>query len=925
MYTPESVAVARNTANIVDIVGEVVNLKKAGVNLQGLCPFHQEKSPSFTVSPVRNTYHCFGCGVGGDAVDFLIRRGKTFRDAIKSIADRYNVPLVEQYGREVTEANHDLRTQLRATASVLQGHFAAAQSEAAAKYWTGRGLTQETCDQFGLGYCDGTKPPHVTDEALRSIGGINEAGNLIFYKRSTIPIHDALGNVCAWGARAIEGDTKAKYINSPETEIYTKRWTWYNLHRATPHIRQKQEVWIVEGYMDCMALWQWGIHNAVALCGTAITSDHITVLRRFNGDKPLRIILALDNETGGDADQTKAAVKKAYRAAVEMLLPVGEVLAVSYPKKIKDMGDTLTARLDPASFQKKDAISTWVEHNYPEDMDKASPSEIAAFQEETAKLLALVKRDNVRDVYINQLSTLLRISPRSLEKIVREIRTEGESTQKNRKADEWKYIKVADDYFERQINYDIFTKSSQVIYVRRKRQELCSEGVAVNSLKRFHNWICEPSHLKYRRVVEIHHEGDTFSFFNSYQPLPFLPKEFDLPANIKSPDFDAATLREIQNIGQFYKHIFDFERYGTKYLQLGLDWTALCYLEPTQRLPAMALVSSEEGTGKSTFINLHLAMFGENACKTDALRIGQNFNAMSAGKLLTCVEETKDQRGDIENKLKDLITSFEKVVEAKHQDAKVVKAFDKFIFASNHEDSFMKVGTETTRFFVMKVRGISQKQPDFEDKLYREIPYFLYFLQKRGVLTPKTDRLWFDPRLLENEALLKLRHSSKDQVQQVVEDFISDLWLRCQITTPYIYLTSQQLKLYMTAYGGKTYDQKTPTYFQKVANVDMRLHYDDSPKRRDTVELSGIHSEKWITQDNWEYDTKRLQARFVEFPIWKFIKPVDIQTGYYENKRQELFAALAKCDDPRAQDLLQRAKICIQEPERVGELEELPF
>lgn len=923
MYTPESVAVARAAANIADIVGEVVTLKKVGSNLQGHCPFHQEKSPSFTVSQTRNTYHCFGCGVGGDAVDFLIRRGKNFREAIKHVADRYNVPLDNLHGASVQEVNHELRTQLRATASVLQGHFAAAQSDAAAKYWAGRGLTSETIDAFGLGYCDGTKPLHVGDIALRAVGAINEAGNLMFYKRATIPIHDFLGNVVGWGARSIEGEPKAKYINSPETEIYKKRWTWYNLHRATASIRQKQEVWIVEGYVDCMALWQWGIHNAVALCGTALTSDHVSDLRRFNGDKPLRIILALDNETSGEG--AKDAVKKAYRTALEMLLPVGEVLAVSYPKKIKDMGDTLQQRLDPAAFQKKDAISTWVEHNYPEDMDKASPVEIAAFQEETAKLLALVKRDNVRDVYINQLSTLLRISARNLEKIVREIRTEGESTQKNRKADEWKYIKVADDYFERQINYDIFTKSSQVIYVRRKRQELCSEGVAVNSLKRFHNWICEPSHLKYRRVVEIHHEGDTFSFFNSYQPLPFLHKEFDLPSNIKSPDFDPETLPEIQNIAAFYKHIFDFYRYGTKYLQLGLDWTALCYLEPTQRLPAMALVSSEEGTGKSTFINLHLAMFGENACKTDALRIGQNFNAMSAGKLLTCVEETKDQRGDIENKLKDLITSFEKVVEAKHQDAKVVKAFDKFIFASNHEDSFMKVGTETTRFFVMKVRAIAKKDADFEDKLYREIPYFLYFLQKRGVLTPKTDRLWFEPRLLENEALLKLRHSSKDQVQQVVEDFMSDLWLRCQITTPYIYLTSQQLKLYMTAYGGKTYDQKTPTYFQKVANVDMKLHYDDSPKRRDTVELAGIHADTWITRENWEHETKRLQARFIEFPVWKFLKPVDIQTGYYENKRQELFSALSQCADPRAKDLLLKAKSGIQEPERVGEFEELPF
>ena len=902
MYTSETIAAARQAVNIADIVGEKVPLKKSGINLQGLCPFHTEKSPSFTVSPTRNTYKCFGCGAGGDAVDFLMRSGRTFPDAIKYVAEKAGVQLA-QNGTEREAGDIEAKTAARTTAGILQAHFL--YTDGGAPYWLERGYTQETVDAFGLGYCDGTKPAQVSDEALRQIGAINEAGNLSFYKRTTIPVHDGMGNVIGWGARITDNDKeKAKYINSPETILYGKSGAWYNLHRAAPHIRRAGEVWIVEGYADCIALWQWGIKNVLALCGTSLTDAHISILRRFNGDKPLRVVLCFDNETSGDT--AKESVKKMYRAALEKLLPIGEVVCPEYPKSIKDMGDTLARKLDPAQFPKKDVINLHVESIYTKEWaDKASPVEAAAFQEDVARLIALVKKDNVRDIYINQLSGILKLSPKALDKMVREFRTEKETTEQNRKADQYKYIKVADDYYERQINYDIFTKSSSVVYVRRKRQELCSEGVAVTSLKRFHNWICDPNHLQYRRVVEVPHEGETFSFFNSYHPLPFAPKAFDLPeAFTHDPEgYDIEKIPEIQYTAKFYKHIFDHETYRNQYLNLGLDWTALCYLNPTQRLPALALVSSEEGTGKSTFINLLMAMFGENACKTDALRIGQNFNAMSAGKLLTCVEETKDQRGDIENKLKDLITSFEKVVEAKHQDAKVVKAFDKFIFASNHEDSFMKVGTETTRFFVMKVKAITGKDSDFEEKLYREIPYFLHFLQKRGVLAPKEDRLWFNPKLLENEALLRLRQSSKDQVQQNIEELFSLIFLRCQTTEPILYVSSQYLKLLMAAYGGKQYEQKPPTYFHNVAVKDMRLKYEDAPRRRDIIELNGIHTDQWINSEVWAYDLKKVQARFVEFPIWKFLKPADIESGYVKEKKAILIEKLKNCPDQGAKVL----------------------
>ena len=896
MIHPESIQSVKESVRIEDVVGQFVALKQKGVNLTACCPFHAEKTPSFAVNPARNIFKCFGCGKGGDAIAFLREQGMDYVQAIRWIAKHYNIELQETDNGKPDPA-HDQRVQMRTTASVVQAHFALTDADETPgrRYWTERGFKDETLDEFGVGYSDGSKPAHVGDDELRALGVINEAGNVSFYRRSTIPIHDRRGNVVAWAARTIDGGKDVpKYINSPETPIYSKAKTLFNLHRAAQHIRKAQECWIVEGYADVMALWQVGTRNVVALCGTALTDEQAAELKRFNGDRPLRFILCLDNETRKGSDTYKESVAKAYGAALEKLVAIGEVRRVEYPKGCKDMADVVHRGIEPEGVEKVDALKAMVK-DVEKELKTASPVEIAEFQDRVARMLSSISRDNVRSIYINDLSSELKISPREFDKRVRAFRAEAEVEEKNKAASEYRYIKVGDDYFQRMIDYDIFTKSSSVVYRRRKRQELATEGVAIASIPRFHDWIILPDHINYQRTFERFEEdcGETFRFFNSYNPLPHKPREFELPAGfIHDPEnFDYEQIKEIRHTAAFMKHIFDFKNYGNKYLKIGWDWLTLCYLNPTQRLPGLALVSSEEGTGKSTFINLALAIFGQNATKTEASRIGSNFNALSSGKVIQCVEETKDERGDIENKLKDLITSFEKVVEAKHQDARVVKSFDKYIFASNHEEGFMKVGTATTRFFVMKVHPIPNRITDFEEKLYLEIPYLLHFMQKRGVLTPKdkaNGRLYFNPKDLENEALMKLRHASKDQVQQVMEELFASMFLRCELADPIIYMGSQYLKLLMCAYGGKSYEQKTPVYFQNTATKDMRLIYRDAPTKKETVELEGIHADTWINRETWEYKKTRTQARFIEVPIWKFCSDLDIAGNYTEKNLQSL-------------------------------------
>lgn len=904
MITENSISAIRDAVRIDEVVQDYVKLTKAGVNLKAPCPFHNEKTASFNVNPARNGFKCFGCGAGGDSITFVMKHlNKSYPEALRILAGKYKIEIEEDTSK--TEPDNTKLTA-RATAAIMQAHFAEHNEDEetpAIRYWRERGFTNETLDDFGVGYCDGTKPEA---EGLALLGLINDEGNLRFYKRTTIPIHDRVGNVIAWGARALaEKKDQAKYMNSPESILYTKSKVLFNLHRAVNHIRAAGEIWIVEGYADAMAMHQMGIRNVVALCGTALSPEQVAEIRRFNGDRHLRIILAFDNEIAEGKAGYKVNVANAFNHALNALIEIGEVRTVIYPKHVKDMADLMRSGATPKALEQRDAIRYTIEARCTNDWEEtASPVEKADFYEKIAKLVSKVKKNNVRDIYIKSVCSDLTLNAKEFSAMVNGFITESETGEINQKAAEYRWIKVGDEYYERLIEHDIFTKSNSVIYRRRKRQEMVTEGVAITKIPRFHDWICQPSHTDYKRIISIKHENEEFKFFNSYQPMPHSPKEFALPDEfIRNPEtFDYENIPEIRHTAAFMKHIFGWDEHRNKYLTLGWDWITLCYLNPTQRLQALCLVSSEEGTGKSTFINLILALFGQNATKTEASRIGGNFNALSGGKVIQCVEETKDEKGSIENKLKDLITAYEKVVEAKHQDARVVKSFDKYIFASNHEDGFMKVGTETTRFAVMKVKAIKDKVPDFEEKLYLEIPYLMYFMQKRKVITPKTDRLWFSPKLWENEALLKLRHASKDQVQQVMEELMQSIWIRCRIAEPILYVSSQYLKLLMCAYGGKSYEQKTPVYFLNTSTKDMRLNYWDNPITRTVYELKNIHTDAFINASEWDYEVKRTKSRFIEFPIYKFVRPEVAFDSFTAIQCEELINGVSLINEPEAKE-----------------------
>src|SRR5579862_2862496 len=303
----------KQQADIVRVIGEYVQLKKAGQNFRGLCPFHSEKSPSFNVHPVRQIYHCFGCGVGGDVFKFVMEMEKCpFPEAIRVVAEKCGiaVPAPRERSPEERRENQQ-RSLLIEMHRVAQTFFAknleiTSEGKVARAYLEDRGITKAVIEQFGIGYAPSggdillrqlkTKYP---DKLLVESGLISrdQNGNRLFdrfRRRITFPIANESGKIVAFGCRAL-GDDMPKYLNSPETPIYSKSNVLYHLDRAKDALRRSDFAILVEGYMDAIAVAGAGVSNVVASCGTALAEPQIKLLSRFTR----RVIVNYDPDTAG--------------------------------------------------------------------------------------------------------------------------------------------------------------------------------------------------------------------------------------------------------------------------------------------------------------------------------------------------------------------------------------------------------------------------------------------------------------------------------------------------------------------------------------------------------------------------------------------------------------------------------------------------
>ena len=351
--TPESIERVRQAADMVEVVSGHTELRRRGTRWLGLCPFHDERTPSFSVEPAEKLYHCFGCQAGGNIFTFLEEKeGLDFRDAVEQLADRYGVELEYDTGGQGDERRRErerLLDLLSKTATFYARYlWDSREASGARAYLEGRGLGREVLEEFGVGYAPSAwdrvllsaRRAGFTEDEIRA-AGLGQQGRRGLYDRFRgrimFPLRDARGRVLGFGARAMRDNQQPKYVNSPEGPVYRKGRSLFGIDRARPHATRADRVYVVEGYTDVLALHQGGFRNSVASMGTALTDEQVGELARLARE----VVLAFDADASGQEAMVRAQAAAAGR---------GVSLKVARLPDDKDPCDLL-AEAGPDSFK----------------------------------------------------------------------------------------------------------------------------------------------------------------------------------------------------------------------------------------------------------------------------------------------------------------------------------------------------------------------------------------------------------------------------------------------------------------------------------------------------------------------------------------------------------------------------------------------
>ena len=418
----ETLQAIRDRVDLVDLIGRHVPLKKAGRNFVGLCPFHQEKTPSFNVNVERQIFHCFGCGEGGNAISFLMKHENlTFPEAARTIARELGIEVPE---REIS-GEAGLSERLRAANRIAQGFYrealATPQAEGARDYLARRGLGSDDVERFGIGFAPpGRKALLARLEREGVALAVGEKAGLLAQKngyfdflsfRITFPICDARGQVLGFGGRALSDEERAKYLNTRESPVYRKREVFYGLDLAVPAMRRAERAVVVEGYFDRIAMHRAGVEEAVAPCGTTLTPEHARALRR----RTRRVVLVFDGDEAG---------QRAVESSLQVLLPEGlRVEAVLLPSGqdpddllVSEGPESLRVRVDAA----EPAIDLVIRRALARG--RTTPWEKADAVDAVAPLLALVADAVERSELVRRLALAVDVEAAAVEQAVRRAR-----------------------------------------------------------------------------------------------------------------------------------------------------------------------------------------------------------------------------------------------------------------------------------------------------------------------------------------------------------------------------------------------------------------------------------------------------------------------------------------------------------------------
>ena len=423
MYTipDETINEVRERASIVEVVGDYVSLRKSGANYQGLCPFHGEKTPSFNVNPARGIFHCFGCGVGGNAISFIMKvEGLAFPEAVRLLAKRVGVTIEERPPTPHEQKRKDEREALYKINETAADYYRRVllrddAGEAGRRYLEQRGVEEATAEAYRLGFApdrwdaltrhlEQQRIPLETAETLglvrrRDSGGYYDT----FRNRLLFTIADIQGRIIGFGGRVLD-DTLPKYINSPESPVYRKSEVLFGINLARQAMREQAGAIVVEGYFDHLALYQSGVRHAVATCGTALTGEHLKLLQRYAG----KIYTLFDADSAG---------RKATARAMELFLDT------TLPSFVVE----LPGGEDPDSFLRKQGnaafadrlakarpIFDWFFRDLLREMDVGTVDGKVRVVEELVPRLKKIVNPVERDLYVKEISRILGLNERAL-------------------------------------------------------------------------------------------------------------------------------------------------------------------------------------------------------------------------------------------------------------------------------------------------------------------------------------------------------------------------------------------------------------------------------------------------------------------------------------------------------------------------------
>ena len=449
----ETVQLIKDRASIVDVVGKYVHLIKAGNNYKGLCPFHNERTPSFSVNVRKNYCYCFSCHKGGNPVNFLMEKeGYSFHEALRELAKMYGIQIPEQEMNEEERerlSRRDLMLAINKWAmGVMEANLRTEEGVSIAlQYLYHRHVTEEAIKAFHLGYIP-ERSKEFTDtisgrgydpEVLMELGLVGKSerdGNYYDKMRGRVifPILSEGGRVVGFGARTMRKEDKAKYVNSPANAIYSKKEELYGFVQAKESIREKKKVYLVEGYMDVIGMWQTGIRNVVAACGTSFTEEQALLIKRHTEN----ITLIFDNDNAG---------RRAAEKSMRLLLKIGLTPKILILPDGHDP-DSFARENSPEGVEKyvdenETDFLTYLVRNYIEE-HKSDPVAVGNGMKQIVNVLAYISSGLSREIYVRECARLTGFSEETVlqatldarKDVERELAFESEMRQKEKDREE---------------------------------------------------------------------------------------------------------------------------------------------------------------------------------------------------------------------------------------------------------------------------------------------------------------------------------------------------------------------------------------------------------------------------------------------------------------------------------------------------------